>query len=210
MAARGYSTLNRIQRHLGVTFTADQVSQATTLLEAAEAWIDQRARKAWLTGVLTEQHYVPGPNVYLRATPIASVTSVTARAGLADPGAVLVAGIGYEVRDLTTGWLYLPGLDGYTRGDVVTGYSGPYGAAYDRVTVAYTPNTGLPADIGHAATLLVGHWMQPGMSGVMPGIQSYSVGQELQVTFQDAAAGGGGVPADIAAIVDQYRRLVFA
>jgi hypothetical protein len=192
---KGYSNPDRVARHLGVTFTPAQLQEAEAAVAAAEAWIDRRTGRAWLTGAIaSETHWTNGAqHIYLRAAPVASVTSVTARSSMYDtPDTELVVAEDYELRSLENGWVYLVG-----------------GTSYDRVTVEYTPAAPVPEDIALAATMLAAHWLQPQLSGMLPGIRSYSVGGELQVEFADAVA-TLGVPAEATALVDQYRRMAFA
>lgn len=203
MVAKGYTHAGYVATYLGRVLTPQENLAVVDLVEPVEAWIDGRARRAWLTGsVAGEVHYEPGPNLYLRSTPVASVTSVAARGGMADASdTTLTAGEDYEVRSLAGGHLYLPILDPAAT-KLLPGYG-----AYDRITVAYVPDTGLPADIRLAATMLVCHYLRPVSEGLMPGIKRYSVGGELTVEYADGSV--AGVPDEVARLVAGKRRWGF-
>ena len=203
MAIKGYTHQGYVATHLGRALTPQENLALADLIEPIETWIDRRARRAWLTGsVAAEVHYEPGPNLYLRVTPVASVTSAAARGGMSDAAdTTLTAGEDYEVRSLAAGHLYLPILD-----PAATRLWPGYGA-YDRITVAYVPDTGLPADIRLAATLAAAHYLRPISDGHQPGIKRYSVGGELTVEYADGET--AGLPAEVTGLVDGRRRWSF-
>ena len=183
MPARGYTTVDTVASVAGLTLTGAQISLVDqVLIEAAEAWIEERTGRTWLTGIITsEPHYGAGPNLYLRTTPVTSIQAVTARYSLSDtPDTALVAGTTYEARDLARGWLVL-------------------GTTYDRVLVSYTPAATVPARIQLAASLLVAHWLQPAMNGLMGGVESYSVG-DLSVKLS-AEMVKAGVPSEVLRLI---------
>lgn len=158
MAARGYTNPDRVAGYLGLTLTAAQVAQAGTLLEAAEAAIDEHCHRAWLLGTQTDEtHWGPfGPNLYVRYPPCTAITAVKGRSGLGASETVLVAGEDYEVRDLAAGriWLAAP-------------------AVYDRLRVTYTPDAALPPDVALAATELVASYLVEHLRPESYGLESF-------------------------------------
>lgn len=203
-----YTDVARLAQHLGRTLTADQIIEAGRLITAAQAWIDGRTGTPWeQVAPVIERHTLSGPQVQLRQRPVLTVDGVTLRSlTLNAVPETLLPGSGYELIDPTLGVvLILPGYAGY-------GY-GYGGAAAWLATITYTPNVVLDARIALAATQLVAYWLRPALEGIAGDIKSYSVGQELQVTFRDPADGSvRGIPDDVVALVDSARtpELVFA
>jgi hypothetical protein len=198
--AKNYTTVARVASHLGAALSADQQAEAAMLIDAAEAWIDQRTAlygapsNVWgtSTGTLpsaTETREITGPYLYLR-TPVASITSVTARPPIVGNAATtLLANSAYELVDAAQGALW-------------------FSSAYVgwEATVTFVPAAAarpVPATIVLAATKLVAFWLRPALGEAGGDVKSYSVGQELQVTYRDPAGGGVlGVPDDVVTLVD--------
>jgi hypothetical protein len=211
MTARYYCTPDKVAQVLGKTLTAEQVNLLDQIIiESAEHWVEERRGQVWQVAAITDEAYygLPGPNLYLQTTPIVSVQSVKARMGISATETTLVAGTEYEVRDLTRGWLYIPAQGGGAAGDIVRagGAGDGGGLPYDRIRVSYTPATTVPAHIGLATALLAAHYLQAQLSGVPPGVESYSVG-DLTVKFA-ADAVKLGVPGEVLRLVPP--RLLFA
>lgn len=187
-----YTDVAAVQLYLGRTLSDDQQAQVDALIPAAQSWIDARSGHAWDVSapIADETHYLYGPQVSLDLAPVAAVTSVKVRdtcVGATDT--TLTVNEGYEVRSLTGGTLYLPGYTGWL------------------AKVSYTPAVPLDARIGLAATMLVAAWLRPALDGITGDVQSYRIGQDLQVTYSDPATGAvRGVPDDVVALVDQCRR----
>jgi hypothetical protein len=210
MTARYYCTPDKVAQVAGVTLTPEQINLVDqVLIEAAEHWVEERRGQVWQTAAITDEAYfnLPGPNLYLKTTPIVSVQAVKARANLGDTETTLPA-TDYEVRDLTRGWLYIPAQGGSLAGGSLRagGADGGGGLPYDRIRVSYTPATTVPVHIGLATAMLVAHWLQPAMSGIVSGVQSYTVG-DLSVTF-GADAIMLGVPSEVLRMVP--KRVGFA
>lgn len=181
---KGYCTIDDIERYLDRRLTADQIVQAEALREPAEGWIDDRTGRAWLSGSsVTEWHARPdGPLLWLRKTPVTSITSLTAYSGATvTTGTVLIANDTYYIRDLTQGLLYLPGWTGI-----------------DRLQAVYLPTSvAVPATVRLAAAMLVGWWLRPYLAGGdVAGVASYSVGGELSVSYTDLSR-QQGVPGEV-------------
>lgn len=195
-----YSSSARVQLHIGRDFTPAQEAECSLLLDAADAWINTRAGRSWgITTPVTELHSSTGSTLYLRHVPVASITSITIRSALVGSApTTLLAATGYELLDAARGLVRL------------------YPAYYGWIaTVVYTPDIPVDGRIELAATKLVAFWMGTLLSGQSDSsIQSYSIGQELQVRYKDgSAAATGGVPADISALIDNaagHPGLVFA
>lgn len=201
---KGYCDALKIGDYLGLTLTPQQYAQATQLVPAVEAYIDRCTGRAWLapSPVTDELHVIRGPVIYLNNRPVTTLTSVTVALGWPDAFSswasptTLVADSQYLLVDPTRGEVWLtPSYHGYAARITYT-HGGP----------------ALPADLALAATMLGAHWLQrhiDGASGVGPGIKSYSVGQELSVTYADSSSSDPGVtygvPDDAAALIDGYR-----
>jgi hypothetical protein len=203
MTARYYTTVDKVQQLAGVTLTASQINLVDqVLIEAAEHWVEERRGQVWQTAAITDEAYfnLPGPNLYLKTTPIVSVQAVKARANLGDTETTLPTA-DYEVRDLTRGWLYIPAQGGSLSGGSLRagGADGGGGLPYDRIRVSYTPATTVPPHISLATALLVAHWLQPAMSGITGAIESYTVG-DLSVKVSSAVA-AAGVPSEVLRLV---------
>lgn len=197
---KGYTTVARVASHLGATLSADQQAEAAMLIDAAEAWIDQRAAQCgapfgvWGSTIgtlptVTETHAITGRFLFLN-TPAASITSVTVRPPyIGAASSTLLAASTYELLDAPSGTLWMSGA-----------YVGWY------ATVTFVPAAAarpVPATIGLAATKLVAFWLRPALGEAGGDIKSYSVGQELQVTYRDPSSGGvRGVPDDVVTLVD--------
>jgi hypothetical protein len=189
-----YTDADTVALHLGRTLTVDQEAQVDALVPAATAWIDARTNRSWeLTAPITgEAHALYGPCLYLKQAPVASVEAVSVRS--LTPGATartLTAGVDYELLDAATGLVLI----------------GTYYTVDYRASVDYTPAVPLDGRIALAATMLVAAWLRPALDGITGDIQSYRIGQDLQVTYRDPGTGTvRGVPDDVVTLVDQCRR----
>lgn len=209
MASKGYASTAEVAAYLGLTFTSPQNTQADALIEAAELYVDRTTHRVWKVGatVTNEDHYgLDGPYIWLRQPPITGVTSIVRRWSLADTSPLtLVAGVDYEVEDLPTGRISLRGV-----WDAVSGEWEPWLLGSNpRYRVTYTTANTVDADIALATKMLVAHWMRPLLEGIGSGIQSYSVGGELSVTYASAAL-QSGIPDEVGAILKARTRLVIA
>lgn len=166
MASKGYCTSTNVADWLGATFTAAQYAHCETLIEQAEIFIDEETGRGWLVDTQTDEAiYHPRYLVYLKYAPVDSITTITGRTGIGEDEETLTADDDYEVRDLTTGLIYLVSPD-----------------SYDRILVDYTPTDAVPADITMACTEIVANWMQPHLTPGMFGVDSYSL-PDLTVKF---------------------------
>jgi len=188
-----------VERHLGTELSAAQLMEADALCLAADAWILATYGISDTAGPVTEQHYDLAPVIFLNRRPIASVTSVSLRSGITATPVALVAGTDYEIADLALGAISLPGYR----------WGWPRNYGYDRATVVYTPDASVSPAVELAATMLVCHWLRRQTEGVVPGVQSYSVGQELSVTYSDLAT-AHGVPAEVTRLLAPVARIAFA
>jgi len=183
-----YTTVPDVARHLGRTLTSAQEAEAAALIPAATAWINGRLGGVWpQTAAQTDEyHLVEGPLVFLRYRPVASLASVSVRGPWPGTTATaLVANTEYELLDATRGIL---------RVSVDPGYE---------IRVTYTPNaTAADPRLKLAARHLVAFWLRPLVEGVTGDIKSYSIGEELQVTYRDDAGTIRGVPSEVVALVD--------
>lgn len=190
-----YTDSAAINAYLGRTLTADEEAQATVCATAASGLIDKYTGQTWVgTSIVAEQHTVYGSCVYLDRAPMTAISAVTARS--LDIGAVpttLAAGSDYELLNAQLGLLRVGVAD------------------RSLVAVSYTAPGTVPPEVQLAATMLAAGWFA--LSGDSnrnsTDIKSFSVGQELTVQYFDQQA-NGGMPAQVAALLAPYKRLVFA
>lgn len=201
----------KVGDYLGRTLTAQEYAQAAQLVPAVETYIDRCTGRSWLQAspVTNELHSITGRSayLYLDQTPVTAITSITTRRDPLDTGTVIPS-TDYTLVDPVKGLVYLP---------LLWWPSYYYGW---QALVTYTHGgPALPADLALAATMLAAHWLQShidGSAGVGPGIKSYSVGQELSVTYADSSSSDPsaayGVPDNARRIIDAYRHVskVFA
>jgi hypothetical protein len=184
-----YTSVAAVSQVVGQTLEGFASQRANQLLSVADAFIDSRTGHPWNTTVaVTDELHVPaGEYVYLTRRPVASVTSVRVRSPyLGSTLTTLTAATQYELVDAPNGRLYVPGYSGWL------------------LYATYVPNVPNHPLIGEAAAQLVAHWLRPTLDGVSGEVKSYSVGQELSVTFRDPGTGTVlGVPSEIVALIDQ-------
>jgi hypothetical protein len=223
-----YTTLERVELRAGVDLSAEQEAEATALIGAAEAFIDDRTGTTWgpAGGSVRETQRVYSQRLRLRQPPVASITSVALRRATPGYAPVALGASEYELAEPEAGVLLLPAYWGVSdlAGGVWATWHPPGAGAF--VTVEYeraAAGDGLTVDprVSLAATELVVYWLQPvlgGAAGATGGaaslpagaIKSYSVGGDLRVDFAEdggrwgTATGGRvlGVPADLLALID--------
>lgn len=209
MSPRGYSNKYLVADALGTHDGVVPVQMVDTLVEAAENWITKRTGRAWLlTTIIGEQHIHKSGSgiVQLRSYPVTAVTAVRGRITYVGALSTTLASTEYELLNAELGQL----LVAMTR----------YGY---RLSVDYTVNAPVPADISLAATLLVASWARPMLGGDgsstdpvrlrTQGIKSYSIGQDLSVTFQDnnsEQVSTQAAPVEVLRLVDPYRQMILA
>ena len=192
-----YTNYQRIESHLGEPLTAAQQVEANRVALVVDEWLDGLPGRTWAVSadpILEERHTVLGPLLYLKQRPVAVLTEVRLRPPYVNVvDTVLVAGVGYSLRDAS-------------RGEVRLSW---FPAEWDAL-VTYTPAVAVPAPIEFAATLAVLHYLRPIMDGVAPGIKSYSIGQELEVEYADTAT-TLGLPLEVTTLLAPWMSgLVFA
>lgn len=203
MVARGYTNQYLVADALGTHDGVVPVLMLDMLLEAAENWIDIRTGRGWLgTTVTAEPHYLSGDValIWLRQAPVTEVTTVTARTQWVGSIIQTLPSTAYELVDPIRGKLLI---------------SSSY--YLSTLAVSYTTNIPVSADIQLAATLLVASWARPmistnGMPSTMgTNIQSYTIGQDLAVTFKDSDKQlTMQAPIEVLRLVDQYGGATFA
>lgn len=195
-----YADVQQVADYLGVELTGLQSIEAERLIPAASAWIDGRTGRTWgVTASTTETQTVVGQALYLRKTPVASVTSVSIRSTYVNAA---WSAVSYELLDATQGLILLP-----------WGYAGWL------AQVVYVPAQTVDPRVSLAATKLAAAWLQPTITGEGGGsaapIKSYAIGSELNVTYDTATASTAststtlkGIPDDVLALVDGLREWV--
>jgi hypothetical protein len=203
-----YSSTQQVADYLGTDLTGLQSIEADRLLLAAESWIDGRTGRTWgVTASTTETQTIAGQALYLRITPVASVTSVSIRSTYVNAA---WSAVSYELLDAAQGLVLLP-----------WGYAGWL------AQVVYVPAQTVDPRVSLAATKLTAHWLQPTITGeaVAAGgstsaVKSYAIGSELNVTYDTATSTTTtttststtlkGIPDDVVALVDGLREWVLA
>ena len=182
-----YTSPDAVAAALGRTLTVPQQAEADLWIGAAEAWIDTRTGQPWgqNTPVVGELHQAWGELVYLDRRPVVSIQAVTVRPRLVSAAASALATSDYELLDAANGVLWI----------------GRSAAGGRLVAVSYTPAVPLDGRIERAATLLAAAWLRGTVDGIGGDIKSYQIGQELQVTYRDAAPGTLGAPRSVPAEV---------
>lgn len=205
MSPRGYTTLTRLERRSGQSLSGSLALESNALIEAAENWIDQRTGRPWLNdGTPMVERYAPARLIRLNTRPVASVTQVRSRyLGVDAEWTVLDAG-DWEVLDAERGEILL------------SAWWGNRSPFLRSVEVTYVPVavTSVDARVELACTDLVLYWLRgrlPGDGGITGDIQSYRVGDDLQVVFRQGAM-VLGVPDSIVDVIDNLggKRLAFA
>lgn len=190
--AKGYCVHSDVAALLGLTFTTAQEAACDALIAAAEAYIDRGTHRAWLVGPITGERYnLKSPTLYLKSRPVTSVQSVQTRTqAVGDTLYTAIAGVDYELFDANLGQINFSG-----------GYSGPRAVAL----VSYTPNLGtVPADIAHAAALIVANTMTPMLVPDSYGIAEMRFGRETGLKFDDNGI-TITIPQTAQQIIDGYR-----
>lgn len=192
MAAKGYCTYSDVQAFLGLTFTAGQQTQCAALIEQAEAFIDSETNRGWLMGAQTnEAFYHPGSKIFVRYTPVTTVSAITGRASMGADEVTLTVTTDYELRDAEAGYIYLVSP-----------------ASYYQILVDYTPVSTVPADIKRACVELVATWMQSSLNPTSFGLDSYSL-PDLTVKY-NRSYNQVAMPPTVQAVIDRYRYWVHA
>lgn len=186
-----YTDATKLATYLGRALTAAETAQAAAVLAAVDVTIDRETGRSWAgAAVSSEWHTVEGTVVYLRSTPVNSITSVKIRSSVpGDTPTTLTANVQYELIDARRGVLLINVANGFL------------------VDVAYTVTQVLPADLALAATMLAARLLSPTSSGSKKGIKSYSTGGgELSVTYE--AEGADTESIEIMRTLRRYRRAV--
>lgn len=182
MSVRGYCTPTQVYERSGRTLPAQIVAQIPSLIEKAEAYLDVRLGKRWMTTITDEFYVVTGPYLKLRSTPVASVTSIKYwSAPLGGALAALIADQQYSVHDLTRGMVYLPAWTLYS-----DRYPDRMGQRLpDGLYVTYVPSVTAPVLAQEAALRLVTHWLSRAQSAIPSGASSFAIPGAYSVTFSN-------------------------
>lgn len=183
--SKGYTTTDDLAIYMGASFTTAQEMIAGLAIGAAETWIDNATRHAWLeTGPITEALGLSRQStVQVSKPPVKTfdAVSISWSPGVSVPVQTLDPTCGqYYVRSMRDGVLWLP-----------------YGAGAYGIGVTYTPNDDdVPNEVTLAALVLASSNLR-----MMPAfnddadptvIQRYMVGGELEVEFRKNLTSGAG------------------
>jgi len=200
------------------------VAMLDVLIEAAENWIDKYTQRAWLVSSVTAElhtlttwpptsysHYRTWGGsdwwdwsnsnrrdaiITLNVAPVTAITAVRARGLYVGAPITTLPATDYEIMDPNLGQLLI---------------AATYFA--QRLSIDYTCNTPVPADIKYAASLLVSYWVGLMISATGAaaslGIKSYSIGQDLTVEFQDTGTRLKlDAPPNVIFIANQYKNVL--
>jgi hypothetical protein len=170
-----YTDASKIAAHLGVTLTADQITQSGVLAQAASDWIDLYLGRSWQAAspVTDELHTPVGDRIYLNKRPVTAVTAVSTRQPIVSADWNLLDTDEYELIDATNGVLLISGW-------AVNGLA-------VRASYTHTASTP-PSNVALAATLIAASWLGPLMVGLPAGLESVALGQnDINVKFGSTA-----------------------
>ena len=227
-----YTDADAISAYLGVTFTPEQAAHADAVAAAVTSFIDGYVGRTWQTvspmaGELapvlpTRSDAYPSAFgvVYLRHRPAVAIAAMSLRTAYPNDPLDGLDAASYELVDPAHGTVTVAGC----------GWLG-YPALV--AVVDYTYADEAPPDIALAATMIASGVMQQTMTiqagsaviaanPALAGIESLAVGQnDISVKVSKAATGGAAMSSAagsswaapgsaVAAILDQYRRVVIA
>lgn len=222
-----YTDAGRVNERLKRVLDADQLAEAARLAPVAQERIDGYLGRTYEVAIADEAYVLDGgPDLFLRSTPVTAVTALKRWDQGTHALITLTQNVDYEIRDLNLG---LVRLLAWGTVDAVTWTwpdEWPFARSTDwpapRLWASYTAGA-VPELVKLAATELVIDWLGPtrdpsisavGSSGA---IKSYSVGQDLSVTFQDAASASSAagasaptLPDNVLALLAPLRKVVFA
>jgi hypothetical protein len=181
---------------LGMTFTTEEQAEATALIPMASALIDRETRRGWLVPPITGERYnLTTPTLYLKSHPITSVQSIVTRTqAIGDTLYTAIAGVDYEVFDLTLGQI-----------NFSSGYHGPRAVAL----VSYTPALDtVPGDIALAATMIVANTMSNALLPDAFGVTEVRLGRLTGIKYDENAV-TLSIPQQAQQILDSYRYPIF-
>lgn len=191
-----YADHDDIAEYLGRSLSEAQQTQADMYASAASAYIDDRTGTTWAeTSPTTERITIEGSLVYLKNTPVTSITTVTVRD--VTPGSAettLVASVDYELVDAPKGIISL--------GTVWSGSNPLYKGSILKVTYAHT-KTVVPDNIKLATILIASHHMNSSLNPMGQRIRSMNDNRAISITFRDR-----DIPADALALIPNRRVLL--
>jgi hypothetical protein len=205
MSPRGYTTLQRVEARTGKSLSGSLAQEVNSLIEAAEDWIDQRTGRSWLhDGSPVVELFEPGLWLTLKYHPVASVSLVRTRSFITGDDWTTIQVGDYDLVYPSRGRLRISSWWGVR-------------SSWRRVIeVTYTPVavTSVDARVELATTDLVAFWMKgrlEGDGGITADIQSYRVGDDLQVTYRQGAM-VLGIPDTLVTVIDSLggRKMAFA
>lgn len=187
---KGYSSAVSLAAYMGMTFTTAQATIAGIALGAAEVWIDNETRHAWLeaTPIVESQRPSKVGQIRLNKPPVKSIEKVSVRWW---PGQTLVeASLAGVASEGCGGYYYVQSL----RDGVLTVY---WAAGAFEIVVEYTPNTdAVPDEIILSTNVIAASFLRnaPTFNGDIDPtmIQRYVIGGELEVEFRKNLASSAG------------------
>jgi hypothetical protein len=182
-----------VATYLGRDLSDAEAAQVDAVIDAACEYVENYCGRSFaVTAVTDEPVKIVGNTIYLGRA-ITAVASVKTRSPYVGFQTTTLGASEWSIWDYASGKIL---VSGFMDSDAL---------------VSYTPATTVPAEVTLAATILAAGMLAfTGDSNrSSTDIKSYSVGQELQVTYFDTST-SGNVPAQVTTLLGPYKRPVFA
>lgn len=203
--SKGYTNLTTLATYMGMTFTALQMPIADLAIGAAEHWIDNEIRHAWLEPdpIIESRPISKIGQVRLLKPPIKTIEKVSAR--WVPGGTLMEAVLAGETGVSSAGYYYVQSLrDGL--------FIAPAAIGAFEIVIEYTPNddTTAPDEVALAANVLAAASLRtaPTFNGDIDPtmVQRYMVGGELEVEFRKGLIGNAGALIQARSYLDTWLR----
>lgn len=187
-----YATAASLALYLGRALTAAETAEAAAACDAATDLIERYTGKTWQGTTITgELQAVGGEFIYLNRSPVTSITSITRRAQLiGETATTLVAGTDYELIDAARGRVLVSASQG------------------SLLTVTYVVTATVPASISLAANMLAAEFLKPASMPARPMGVTRLTADDMTIQWDRPVVTDSGIPADVAALLNLYKRPV--
>lgn len=187
-----FITQTDVESYLGRTLTTAEDAQIDSLMDAACEYVESVCGRGFgTTGITDEPAKIICGKVYL-GRPVSAVSTVKTISAYVGATATTLPSSQWSLWDAAHGVLL---VSGYYTSDAL---------------ISYTPAATVPESVVQAAVMLAASWLTPTSadSYQQQGIKSYSVGQELQITYADNATRTAAVPSTVTTLLAPYMRPV--
>lgn len=183
--AKGYTTAERVQAHLGRVLTPDQITHLNELVvPAVEEWIDSTGGRAYGESVVTaEPLSMLTQYTWLSKAPVLTVDAVRGWYwGETSAAMQALAPYLYTIMDGASGQIRIPGYRNYAH-----------------LEVDYTPDPAIPGRIALAATIVCGVYMRTVLHPETEWLTDYSSAQDIRLKFRDIS-----IPENVYELIGSY------